>query len=67
MSWFRPSNVALGLAFFTSLTAAANIEVTVGKDSKLEFNPPSLKAQIGDTITYKFFSKVSLKVRTRLG
>ncbi len=58
MSWFRPSSLATGLAFFTSLATAANIEVTVGKDSKLEFNPPSITAEIGDTITYKFFSKV---------
>ncbi|KAI0908919.1 hypothetical protein F4823DRAFT_563376 [Ustulina deusta] len=57
MSWFRPSSLATGLAFFTSLATAANIEVTVGKDSKLEFNPPSITAEIGDTITYKFFSK----------
>ncbi|KAI1419032.1 hypothetical protein F5Y12DRAFT_319110 [Xylaria sp. FL1777] len=57
MSWLRPSSLALGLAFCTSLATAANIEVTVGKDSKLEFNPPSIKAEIGDTITYKFFSK----------
>ncbi|KAJ8109834.1 hypothetical protein ONZ43_g6028 [Nemania bipapillata] len=57
MSWPRLSSLALGLACFTSLSTAANIEVTVGKDSKLEFNPSSIKAQIGDTITYKFFSK----------
>ncbi|KAI1156707.1 hypothetical protein F4825DRAFT_214820 [Nemania diffusa] len=57
MSWPRLSSLALGLAFFTSLSTAANIEVTVGKDSKLEFNPSSITAQIGDTITYKFFSK----------
>ncbi|KAI1280038.1 hypothetical protein F5Y07DRAFT_387258 [Xylaria sp. FL0933] len=57
MSWFRPSSLALGLAFFTSFATAANIEVTVGKDSKLEFNPASIKAEVGDTITYKFFSK----------
>ncbi|KAI1131307.1 hypothetical protein F5Y10DRAFT_73348 [Nemania abortiva] len=57
MSWRRPSSLALGLAFLASLSAAANIEVTVGKDSKLEFVPASIKAQIGDTITYKFFSK----------
>jgi plastocyanin len=59
MSWFRPSSLALGLALFSSFAAAVNIEVTVGKDSKLEFNPPSTKAQIGDTVTYKFFSKVT--------
>ncbi|KAI8632445.1 hypothetical protein F5Y19DRAFT_364192 [Xylariaceae sp. FL1651] len=57
MSWFRSTNLALGLAFYTSLATAANFEVTVGKDSKLEFNPASIKAQIGDTVTYKFFSK----------
>ncbi|KAK5624523.1 hypothetical protein RRF57_000239 [Xylaria bambusicola] len=58
MSLLRPSNLALGLACLSSLATAAHIEVTVGKDSKLEFNPPSIKAEIGDTITYKFFSKV---------
>ncbi|KAI1307797.1 hypothetical protein F5Y03DRAFT_116543 [Xylaria venustula] len=57
MSWFKPSSRALGLALFISLATAANIEVTVGKDSKLEFNPASIKAEVGDTITYKFFSK----------
>ncbi|KAI0503064.1 hypothetical protein F5B22DRAFT_576404 [Xylaria bambusicola] len=57
MSLLRPSSLALGLACLSSLAAAAHIEVTVGKDSKLEFNPPSIKAEIGDTITYKFFSK----------
>ncbi|RWA13241.1 hypothetical protein EKO27_g1865 [Xylaria grammica] len=57
MSWFRPSSLALGLVFSVSFAAAVNIEVTVGKDSKLEFNPASITAQIGDTITYKFFSK----------
>ncbi|KAJ2967601.1 hypothetical protein NUW58_g10412 [Xylaria curta] len=56
MSWFRPSSLALGLAF-SSLATAANIEVTVGQGGKLEFNPPDLKAQIGDTVTYKFFAK----------
>ncbi|KAI0396744.1 hypothetical protein F5Y17DRAFT_455812 [Xylariaceae sp. FL0594] len=56
MPLFRSSAAFLtvGLA---SLATAANFEVTVGKDNKLEFNPPSLKAQIGDTVTYKFFSK----------
>jgi plastocyanin len=58
MSLFRSSTLTVGLAFFASLAAAANFEVTVGKDNKLEFNPSSLKAQIGDTVTYKFFSKV---------
>lgn len=58
MSYFRPLSLVRGLAFFTSLTVAANIEVTVGKDSKLEFNPPYIKAAIGDTVTYKFFAKV---------
>ncbi|KAI1369307.1 hypothetical protein F5Y08DRAFT_150421 [Xylaria arbuscula] len=57
MSWLQPSSLALGLAFLSSFATAANIEVTVGKDSKLEFNPASIKAEIGDTITYKFFSK----------
>lgn len=58
MSWRQYSCLALGLASFASLAAAANIEVTVGKDSKLEFNPPNIKAEIGDIVTYKFFSKV---------
>ncbi|KAI0970273.1 hypothetical protein F4678DRAFT_135043 [Xylaria arbuscula] len=57
MSWFKHPSRALGLALFISLATAANIEVTVGKDSKLEFNPASIKAEVGDTITYKFFSK----------
>lgn len=58
MSWRRSSSLALGLAFLASLATAANIQVTVGKDSKLQFDPPNIKAEIGDTITYKFFAKV---------
>ena len=58
MSWLKPSSLALGLTVLSSLATAAHIEVTVGKDRKLEFNTASIKAEIGDTITYKFFSKV---------
>ncbi|KAI0154887.1 hypothetical protein GGR57DRAFT_99523 [Xylariaceae sp. FL1272] len=51
------SRPALGVGFFASLAAASHFEVTVGKDSKLEFNPATIDAQVGDTVTYKFFSK----------
>ncbi|KAI0203973.1 hypothetical protein F4808DRAFT_416451 [Astrocystis sublimbata] len=57
MSWRRLSSLALGLALSASVATASHIEVTVGKDGNLEFVPANIKAEIGDTITYKFFAK----------
>ena len=39
--------------------ASKNYVVTVGKDSQLKFNPETLTAAVGDTVTYQFFAKVS--------
>ncbi|KAI1321912.1 hypothetical protein F5Y16DRAFT_413577 [Xylariaceae sp. FL0255] len=57
MSRVRSSSLALALAYFSSLASAASYIVTVGAGGLLQFDPPTLTAQIGDTITYKFFSK----------
>ena len=55
---FPKSNLALSIALSVSSVLAANIEVSVGKGG-LVFDPPSIKAAVGDTVTYKFFPKVS--------
>ena len=39
-----------------------NYEVTVGKGSELKFVPETVVANIGDTVTYKFFAKVCFPV-----
>ena len=41
------------------LVDAANWDVTVGKGGKLKFDPETITARTGDTVTYHFFSKVS--------
>ena len=51
------NTLAFGLALSVSSALAANIDVTVGKGG-LVFDPPSIKAAVGDTVTYKFFPKV---------
>ena len=38
---------------------AAHHEVSVGKGGELKFEPEEIKAEVGDTITYRFYSKVS--------
>ncbi|KAH8597848.1 Cupredoxin [Bisporella sp. PMI_857] len=48
-------SLAVGLALVSS-AVGANFDVTVGKGG-LVFNPPNVKAAVGDTITYKFFPK----------
>ncbi|KAI0021641.1 hypothetical protein F4780DRAFT_770120 [Xylariomycetidae sp. FL0641] len=53
----QSTGLALGLSAFTALANAAHHNVTVGKDNQLKFDPETLSAQIGDTITYSFFSK----------
>ncbi|XDG06708.1 hypothetical protein ABKA04_006323 [Annulohypoxylon sp. FPYF3050] len=57
LSWFEPSSIALGLAAFASLASATHYNVTVGKGGQLKFDPETLTAQPGDTVTYKFFAK----------
>ncbi|OAQ91406.1 extracellular serine-rich protein [Purpureocillium lilacinum] len=39
------------------LVDAANWDVTVGKGGKLKFDPETITARTGDTVTYHFFSK----------
>jgi plastocyanin len=49
----------LPLSLLLSISEASqNYVVTVGKDSQLKFNPETLNAAVGDTITYQFFAKV---------
>ncbi|KAJ4289410.1 hypothetical protein N0V88_006890 [Collariella sp. IMI 366227] len=47
----------LPLALAASTAQAKYHEVTVGKGGKLRFDPEVIKAEIGDTIRYTFFSK----------
>ncbi|KAJ6445476.1 extracellular serine-rich protein [Purpureocillium lavendulum] len=47
-----------------SLVDASNWDVTVGKGSKLKFDPETITARVGDTVTYHFFSKASSLIRT---
>ncbi|KAI1462107.1 hypothetical protein F4805DRAFT_194135 [Annulohypoxylon moriforme] len=57
LSWFEPSSIAFGLAALATLANAAHYNVTVGKGGQLKFDPETLTAQPGDTVTYKFFAK----------
>ncbi|KAI1345044.1 hypothetical protein F5Y15DRAFT_15566 [Xylariaceae sp. FL0016] len=57
MSSSRLSRLALGLAAYSSFANAAHFDVTVGKGSQLKFEPETVAAQPGDTITYSFFAK----------
>ncbi|KAI2467128.1 hypothetical protein F4781DRAFT_323775 [Annulohypoxylon bovei var. microspora] len=57
LSWFEPSNLAFGLAAFATLATATHYDVTVGKGGQLKFDPETLTAQTGDTVTYRFFAK----------
>ncbi|KAI1779699.1 hypothetical protein F4818DRAFT_453693 [Hypoxylon cercidicola] len=54
---FKPSRVAIGLAALIGLANAAHFDVTVGKGGQLKFEPETLAAQPGDTVTYQFFAK----------
>ncbi|KAI1100120.1 hypothetical protein F4804DRAFT_348812 [Jackrogersella minutella] len=56
-SWFNPSYTAFGLAAFATLVNATHYDVTVGKGGQLKFDPETLAAQPGDTVTYRFFAK----------
>jgi plastocyanin len=50
----------LPLALLLSISEASkNYVVTVGKGSQLKFDPETVTAAAGDTITYQFFAKVT--------
>lgn len=53
-------NITFGLAALAALANAAHYDVTVGKGGQLKFDPETLTAQPGDTVTYKFFAKVTM-------
>ncbi|KAI1381817.1 hypothetical protein F4677DRAFT_5185 [Hypoxylon crocopeplum] len=57
MSWLKSSNIAFGLAALAALANATHYDVTVGKGGQLKFDPETLAAQVGDTVTYRFFAK----------
>ncbi|KAI1079097.1 hypothetical protein F5B20DRAFT_544942 [Whalleya microplaca] len=57
MSLFRSHSIILRLASFAVFTNAAHFDVTTGKGGQLKFDPETLTAQAGDTITYSFFAK----------
>ncbi|KAI4866244.1 hypothetical protein F4820DRAFT_417548 [Hypoxylon rubiginosum] len=57
MSWSKPSKIAIGLAALIGLANATHYDVTVGKGGQLKFEPETLSAQPGDTVTYRFFAK----------
>ncbi|UNI19259.1 hypothetical protein JDV02_005455 [Purpureocillium takamizusanense] len=52
----KPASAALTL-LLAGLGDAASWDVTVGKGGKLKFDPETVAARTGDTITYHFFSK----------
>ncbi|KAK1755488.1 Cupredoxin, partial [Echria macrotheca] len=47
----------LPLSLLASAASAAHFDVTVGKGGQLKFNPETIDAHKGDTITYNFFAK----------
>lgn len=49
----------LPASLLATIVCATNHVVTVGKDAQLKFDPETLAAHVGDTITYQFFAKVS--------
>ncbi|KAI1394040.1 uncharacterized protein F4822DRAFT_424506 [Hypoxylon trugodes] len=57
LSLFESSKLAVGLTALAAVANAAHYEVAVGKGNKLTFEPETLTTQLGDTVTYKFFSK----------
>jgi plastocyanin len=54
--FFLSYTFALGLIAHL-VDASQNHQVTVGENTQLKFVPEFLNAQIGDTVTYTFFSK----------
>ncbi|KAK0643861.1 Cupredoxin [Cercophora newfieldiana] len=45
------------LSLLASIAAAKHYDVTVGKNGQLRFDPETLVAEIGDTITYNYFAR----------
>jgi plastocyanin len=56
----RASGRVLVPLMLVASAQAASYEVTVGKGGQLKFEPETLKAEVGDTITYLFFAKVRI-------
>jgi hypothetical protein len=56
MSWLSTAVVALTVA--VSCAAGASFQVDVGQNATLTFNPETIVAQPGDTVTYYFHPKV---------
>lgn len=50
------NNILLLAASFSPLASAVNHVIVVGKDG-LVFNPPDLKANLGDTLEFRFWAK----------
>jgi len=48
------------LSFLASIASATHYDVTVGKNGQLRFDPETLNAYPGDTITYNYFAKARL-------
>lgn len=55
----------LPLPLLASIARGAHHVVKVGENEKLEFVPESLKAAVGDTVEYQFFSKNHSVVQSR--
>lgn len=55
----RPTSRLLLPLSLVAAAQAAHHEVSVGKGGELKFEPEEIKAEVGDTITYRFYSKVS--------
>jgi len=45
------------LSLLLPLTLAKDIPITVGADAKLAFNPSTVTAAVGDTLTFSYFPK----------
>ena len=57
MAWF--SVLSFVVACIVSSAAGANFQVQVGENATLTFDPETINAQPGDTVTYYFHPKVS--------
>jgi plastocyanin len=54
----RPTTRLLLSLSLAATAQAGHHEVSVGKGGELKFEPEEIKAERGDTITYRFYSKV---------
>ena len=52
------STVVVALTVAVSSAAGASFQVEVGQNATLRFNPETIVAQPGDTVTYNFYPKV---------